>query len=1084
MHHGTLRSAFLLLLGAVAGVLLVSSGPQHESGERPPATREVSVVSRVARKQPVAQAAKPQPAEAPFGLAQRTPWTTSQVTGSPEPPPPYEAVRSFPKLKFKNPVLFTFAPGTERLFVAEQQGRIFSFPNDQDCAKPDLAVDLRADYKKLVPNEGAGGAGELYGLAFHPKFQQNRTCFVCYTLSSGKQLPDGTRVSRFKVTDSDPPRIDPASEQVVITWLGGGHNGGDLAFGPDGCLYISTGDGAFPNPPDARQTGQDVSDLESSILRIDVDHPSDDKPYTIPADNPLVKVPKARGEVWAYGFRNPWRMSFDRVTGELWTGDVGWELWEMIYRVEKGGNYGWSVMEGSQSVRPEGKRGPTPILPPTIELPHSLAASVTGGYVYRGKKLDKLVGAYIYGDWETRRMWAARFEAGKLLSQVELVEPTLRIVAFGEDPAGELYVLDYDQGTIHQLAPLEGQAENKTFPIRLSETGLFASTPKHEPAPGVVPFSINAEQWADHAMAERFVALPGESSITLNSDQVPIEGTIFKRRLTFPKDAVLAKTISLEMERGNPASSRRLETQLLHFNGRLWRGYSYRWNEDQSDAELVPAEGLDAVFTVKDAHAPGGKHQQTWNFAGRAKCALCHNPWAEHTLAFNLPQINRDHDYAGVKDNQLRSFLHAGILERKGEGANKPVKPSDWPRLAEPYDADGQLNARARAYLHVNCAHCHQYGAGGTADIELRYDVAIEQTKTLGKRPMQGTFEIYEGQILAPGDPFRSVLFYRLSKLGKGRMPHVGSEMLDRPGLALMEAWIKQLPTRTDEQLIVERLKGLDEEESLAREKREAEQTLERLAREIARESERKEVTEKDRERARTRALEQAAHRVKERAQGRTDAIGQLLGSTSGALILSRAIEDNRLPPSVRTQAIETAVARSEVQIRDLFETFLPDERRTKRLGSVINPASILKLAGNAERGKQLFLNTAGVQCKNCHRVGETGSKLGPELTLIGKKYPRPQLLETILEPSKAIDPKYVAWLAETTTGRVHTGLLVEKTDTEVVLRDAQDKEIRLPANQVETLVPQRQSLMPELLLRDMTAEQVADLLAYLESLK
>src|SRR5262249_28383260 len=312
--------------------------------------------------------------------------------------------------------------------------------------------------------------------------------------------------------------------------------------------YISTGDAANPNPPDALDTGQDLSDLLSSILRIDVDREEHGKPYAVPLDNPFIKTPNARPEIWAYGFRNPWRMSFDRGTGDLWVGDVGWELWEMVYRVRRGGNYGWSVMEGPQPVRPEAKRGPTPILPPALALPHTESASITGGYVYRGKRLKDLAGAYVFGDWVTRKVWGTRFDAeDKVVRHQELAETAQRIVAFGEDTDGELYIVGYEEaGAIHRLVPNEVASERRPdFPRTLSETGLFASVAAHAPAPGVVPFSINAEPWADHAIAERLVAVPGTGTAQMYDRPIPIPGGFFSGAVFFPKDGVLAKTISL-----------------------------------------------------------------------------------------------------------------------------------------------------------------------------------------------------------------------------------------------------------------------------------------------------------------------------------------------------------------------------------------------------------------------------------------------------------------------------------------------------------------------------------------------------------
>src|SRR5262249_24907201 len=207
-------------------------------------------------------------------------------------------------------------------------------------------------------------------------------------------------------------KADPDSEEVLLKiekpfW---NHDGGTLCFEPDGYLYLTHGDGGDANDP--FKNGQNLKTLLGKILRIDVDHKDAGKNYAIPRDNPFVAMQRARPEVWAYGFRNPWRMSFDRQTGELFVRDVGWELWESVHRVARGGNYDWWAMEGPQPIK-SGPIGPTPIRPALIELPHSIACSVTGGRVYRGKRFPELFGAYVFGDWETRRLWAARFEGDR-----------------------------------------------------------------------------------------------------------------------------------------------------------------------------------------------------------------------------------------------------------------------------------------------------------------------------------------------------------------------------------------------------------------------------------------------------------------------------------------------------------------------------------------------------------------------------------------------------------------------------------------------------------------------------------------------
>ena len=502
--------------------------------------------------------------------ATRTAWTTSRVVGSPDPPPPYKIVRAFPNVKFNHPLLMARCPGSDRLFVGEQDGVLHSFVDKPD-AKAELFFDLRSEIKTIGLLPGARKVEAVYGLAFHPDFEKNRSCFVCYTLDGPKKgklnFPDGSRVSRFRVTNADPPRIDPATEEILVTFPQGGHNGGDIHFGPDGMLYISTGDGANPNPPDENETGQDISDLLSSILRIDVDHPAPGKHYGIPKDNPFVATKGARPEVWAYGLRNPWRMSFDTKTGELFVGDVGWELWESIHRVEKGGNYGWPVMEGPQPIKAQ-KLGPTPIRPPLITLPHTIACSITGGRVYHGKKFPELDGAYIFGDWETRRVWAARFDGDRVKEMPEITRPLVRVVAFGEDKHGELYFLDYDGGTVHTIAKNDAAARNADFPTKLSQTGLFASVKDHTPAAGVVPFTVNSPQWHDGATAEHWAALPGTSSAAYYAGGKPLPGMVswHSFRVHFPKDAVLLRTIALAESPARDAAHalRRPRLAVLH----------------------------------------------------------------------------------------------------------------------------------------------------------------------------------------------------------------------------------------------------------------------------------------------------------------------------------------------------------------------------------------------------------------------------------------------------------------------------------------------------------------------------------------
>jgi len=946
----------------------------------------------------------------PFGLERRVPWTSSRIQGSPEPPPPYRTAVAFPNLKFEEPLELTTAPGTDRLFVAERFGKIRSFPNQRDAAEAEVLLDL---------------GKPIYGLAFHPNFAANGYFFVTYMANPDEGDPRGTRISRFQVRRDNPLVADAATEQVIFEWLSGGHNGGCLAFGPDGYLYIATGDSS--GIADELLTGQDLTNVSGAILRIDVDQAIGEKAYRIPSDNPFVEVAGARGEIWAYGLRQPWKFSFDRVTGDLWTGNVGQDLWEQIFLIQRGGNYGWSVMEGSHPFRPERPRGPTPFVPPVVEHDHAEFRSITGGFVYHGSRLPGLKGAYLYGDYDTGKIWMFRYdrETGKAADHRELVDSTLRLVGFAEDRAGELYLVDHMRGLIFELQENTSAGRPADFPRRLSETGLFASVPDHRPAPGVIPYDVIAPQWADGATKQRFLALPGESQIEFDGITYPQPAPGAPHGWKFPDGTVVFETLSLDLAPGQP---RRLETRILHYEqlaggedvgDQFWRGYTYLWNDEQTDAVLLEdPQGMDRTLTIQDPTAPNGQRQQTWHFPGRAECTICHNMAAKYVVGLNTLQANRDFDYGQVVDNQLRTFEHLGLFTKP-----LPQPPAELPKLVNYADPSPGLAERARSYLHANCFHCHRKWGGGNAEFRLSATLELADMGIVGVKPAHGGFYIPGAEILAAGDPFRSVLFYRTMKLGPGRMPRLGSSVVDEAGVRLLHEWISQMPRAGAATPELAQLTSVAEAE-------------------------------------------------------------KLLLTTTGALQIVQAIDRNRVPDVLRHEVVALAAQHPEAHIRDLFERYLPEEQRTKRLGNVIRPEAILALGGNAERGRAVFFETSGVQCKSCHKISGVGADVGPDLTLIGKKYDRAKILENILEPSREIDPQFRVFLVQTSNGQVHTGLLVKNEPPELVLKDAKNNLLRIASNTVELLAPQQQSMMPDLLLRDLTAEQVADLIAFLSSLK
>ncbi|MEA3188895.1 MAG: hypothetical protein QOD99_2725 [Chthoniobacter sp.] len=323
-----------------------------------------------------------------------------------------------------------------RIFVVEQPGRIRVSHDGMLEPAPFLDITDRV-------YSGDNECG-LLGLAFHPQFKTNGRFFVNYTTKKRGKLQ--TRVSEFKV-DPTALRADSGSERELLTFDQpfANHNGGCVIFGPDGMLYIGTGDGGAANDP--QENGQNLGTWLAKILRIDVDHK---QPYAVPADNPFVGKEKALPEIWAYGLRNPWRFSFDRETGQLWCGDVGQNKWEEVDIIERGKNYGWSAKEGLHDFEP--KRAVGPLTDPIKEYGRELGQSITGGYVYRGKQFPELQGIYLYADYQSSRIFALKWDGHSLTLDGQILQPPFHISSFGEDKDGELYVCDHSGGRLFRVA--------------------------------------------------------------------------------------------------------------------------------------------------------------------------------------------------------------------------------------------------------------------------------------------------------------------------------------------------------------------------------------------------------------------------------------------------------------------------------------------------------------------------------------------------------------------------------------------------------------------------------------------------------
>jgi glucose/arabinose dehydrogenase len=357
----------------------------------------------------------------------------------------YKLAVAFPNLVIEQPVELTSPDdGTDRIFVVAQKGLIQVFANQAQIKKAAVFLDIHA---QVV----SGGERGLLGLAFHPDYKSNGYFYVNYTRGN----PLETVISRFKVSAANPSVADPNSEVVLLTYRQpyANHNGGKVAFGNDGLLYISAGDGGSGGDP--QNNAQNRKELLGKIMRIDVDKSSDNRHYAIPADNPYRNNGEGfREEIYAYGLRNVWRFNFDRTTGLLWAGDVGQNRIEEVDIIEKGGNYGWRIMEAGECFKQEDCDKKNLVVPVwSYEQGANTGRSVTGGYVCRDKSLPDLTGKYIYGDFVSGNIWALTAEGKQVVKNQLVTKLDGGLSSFGEDSKKGLYVLNYGEGKIYRIVP-------------------------------------------------------------------------------------------------------------------------------------------------------------------------------------------------------------------------------------------------------------------------------------------------------------------------------------------------------------------------------------------------------------------------------------------------------------------------------------------------------------------------------------------------------------------------------------------------------------------------------------------------------
>ena len=669
---------------------------------------------------------------------------------------------------FSAPILMLQEPASSaRWYVVQKTGIVYVFDNQANVSARREFINVTAQIA-VDPDPNSGDERGLLGMAFHPDYPANPRVYLSYTANAGGLV---SRVVEYQTRDGGQTLDLTSAVTILQTYQPeSNHNGGNIAFGADGFLYIGFGDGGGGGDQHGSiGNGQRLSTLLGKMLRIDVNGTTGATPYRIPAGNAFTggavcnndtgAFTQSCPEIYAYGFRNPWRWSFDRGSGELWVGDVGQGSWEELDRVVAGGNYGWRCREGAHAYNASCGTNSGSSVDPIAEYSHSQGVSITGGFVYRGTAVPALTGRYVFGDFGSGRIWHIARDTAPTLQVTAGFDSGLSIASFAQGADGEVYVVNY-AGTLHLLG---GSTAGGTIPTQLSATGCVNAANATQPASGAIPYAPNAAFWSDGAAKTRYLALPDGQRITVGSDG----------DLDFPNGSVLIKNFSI--------GSQLIETRLLkHHNDGSWAGYTYEWN----------AQGTDATRVI------GGKSVQvagqSWLFPSEAQCLLCHTSAAGRSLGLEIAQLNGNLVYpqTGRTANQLDTLNTIAVL---APPLSLPV--AQLASMPDPYGTAGTLSERARAYLHTNCSQCHRPGGGTPVSLDLRYTTPLASTNACEVLPVRD-LGIANARIIAVGGTnpaARSVLVARPGRSDADAMPPLLPRTVDSNGVALLGSWVNSL---------------------------------------------------------------------------------------------------------------------------------------------------------------------------------------------------------------------------------------------------------------------------------------------------